>query len=173
MVTIEIFEKSPGLRTIVKDSLYSVDCPLDDELYVKKAIFRLKALCDELPKPTHKDVDKNGIKLDKAEDPKSAKVSANYLQTLGKVDEIARDKVKRLGKSWNVMMAANIINQVISCTEKSKDGFYYYCEETNTPIPEVYFKGYPGVNLIKQEIVAEELTAYGPMRTWCYTFTKD
>lgn len=169
---LSVFEKNSGFRITVMDSLYTVDCPKVEEVYVRKAILRLKEICDELPK--YEGVDKNGIKLDKEIEVQTAKVSADFLQTAyRKNSAIAQDKIRRhRGKTYCIMAAASIVGQVLDCEEKSKDGYYYYCENAVEPISEEYFQGYYGVQLVDIRIVGEQASIYGPEYTYCYTFTK-
>lgn len=169
---LSVFEKASGLRTTVRDALYIVECPKSEEVYVANAILRLKEICDEMPK--YEGVDKNGIKLDGKVEVQTTKVSANYLQTIQKNRCIAQDKLRHhRGKTYCIMLAATIVEQVLDCNEKSKDGYYYYCENASEPIPAEYFQGYEGVQLVDIKVVGEEASVYGPEYTYCYTFTKN
>lgn len=172
-MNLSVFEKDSGLRTMVQDALYNVECPLTEEVYVRKAILKLKKVCDELPKHNYKGIDKNGIKLDKIE-VEQANVSPNYLNVAHEKNRIIANAkaCHSRGKTYFIMAAASIIERVLICNEKSKDGYYYYCEQTDTPIPGEYFQGYYGVQLVDIRIVEEKAGLYGPEYTYCYTFTK-
>lgn len=168
-----VFEKDSGLRSFVKDSLYTVNCPKAEEIYVIAAIRRLREVCDELPKYEGAD-DKNSIKLDEVVDFKIAGCSANCLVARGLQKVVDQHRVRRnRNETYFIMAAACIVEEVLDCNEKSKDGYYYYCEKAKEPIPEEYFQGYEGVQLVDVRKVDEIANLYGPEYTYCYTFTKN
>lgn len=164
---LSVFKKNSGPRIMIRDTLYNVECPSSEEVYVRKAILKLKEICDELPKYNYKGVDKNGITLDKVE-PTAAHVSANYL--LAKSRNNAR---LSHGDAYYIGKASCIIEQVLMCKDKSKNGYYYYCEVTNDPVPKEYLEGYPGVNIVSIQVVDEKAGPYGPEFMYCYTFTRE
>ena len=113
-----VFEKESGLRSFVRDSLYTVNCPKAEEDYVLKAIRRLREICDELPKYEGVD-DKNGVKLDKIADFEMANASADYLVARGKQRVIEQHRVRRRNETYFIMAAACIVENVLNCNEKS------------------------------------------------------
>lgn len=169
-----VFEKESGLRSFVKDGLYTVNCPKAEEVYVFKAIRRLREICDECDElPKYEGVDnKNGVKLDKIADFKMANVSADYLVASGKQRVIEQHRIRGRNETYFIMAAASIVEKLLNCKEKSKDGYYYYCEVVEEPIPEEYFQGYEGVQLISITKVDKVATIHGPEYMYCYTFTK-
>lgn len=167
-----VFEKESGSRSFLRDNFYIVNCPKAEESYVKKAIQRLREICNELPE--YEDVEyKNGIKLDEVTEFKMANASANYLVASGKQRIIEQDRVCRRNKTYFTMAAASIVEKVLDCKEKSKNGFYYYCEKVKEPIPKEYFQGYEGVQLIDIKQTNEVATFDGPEYLYCYIFTKN
>lgn len=147
---ISVFEKASRHRTFIKDTLYNVECPSEEEAYVRKAILRLEEICeetcDEIPQ----------------------QASSSY--SLSRARNNAR---LRYGDEYYNVIAARIIKQVLTCKEKSTDGHYYYCEKTNDPVPKEYLEGYPGVNIVSIQVVDEKAGPNGPEFMYCYTFTKD